>query len=143
MRGRYLFLINFELALLFTLRAVANADFFAGFLDERPKRNTAVLAIEVDFLQLREYSASPRDDARHSNEVVEMSTPQIAKCHSRRQIGDTDVDFGVDAFVMGKADENDRKCNLIENVKHGAWANNEEVCNSREIFSEVSVRDLE
>lgn len=56
-----------------------------------------------------------------------MRAAEVAESRCSRQVRDADVNFGMDALVIGIGDENDRESNFVKDGEHFARAKNEEV----------------
>ena len=100
----YLLRVDRERALALAVRAIANLDLSRRVLVEGAQYGTALLAVELDILELREHAAAPCDDARNAYELVELGAAQIAKGDRQWDLRDADVDLGFDAKVVRVVD---------------------------------------
>jgi len=70
--------VDREWALALAIRAVANFHFLRGVLIEWAQDGVALLAVELDILQLGEYPGPSGHDARHANQVIQVARAEVA-----------------------------------------------------------------
>jgi hypothetical protein len=122
---------------------VLNPNLARRILVERPKNLSALLAIELDILELRENARPPRNDSRDPNERIKVRLTKVAKGVRRREFGDADVNFGVDTGVVGEGEEDNVKGDVVEDGEHGGGAVGEEVGEDRFRVGKVEEGDFE
>ena len=86
---------------------------------ERPEHGPALLTIKLDIFKLGEHPAPPRDDTRHSNQVVEVRPAKVAEGGAEWEICNADVYFGMDTLVGRIVDQDGIESHFIEDSKHG------------------------
>lgn len=91
--------VNGERALALAVRAVADSDLLRRILIEGTEDRTALPAVELDVLELREDARTSCHDTRHPDEIVQVAATQVTKRRAKRQVCDADVHFGVNALV--------------------------------------------
>lgn len=72
-----------------------------------------------------------------------MRLAQIAEGVRGRELGDADVDFGVNAGVVREGEEDHVECDLVEDGQHGGRAVGEEVGEDGLRVGQVDERDFE
>ena len=82
----YLLRIDRERSLAFTVCAVADLHLARRILIERSKHSTALLAVKLDILKLREDTAATRHDARYAHKLVELRATQVAQGDGERDL---------------------------------------------------------
>lgn len=107
--------------------AVGDAHFGVGFLRERAQRDVAFFAVEANVFELGEDAGAAGDDAADADEAVEVRLAQLPQSVVDGEVGDADVDFGVDAGVVGVVEESHVHGDLVEDLEDLGWCVGEEV----------------
>lgn len=127
----YLFRVDREGAFAVARAAEADPDLARRVLEEGPEHFSALAAVELDVLELREDSRAASDDTADANEGVEMRLTQVAEGVRSRQFGDADVDFGVDASVVRESKEDNVERDLVKDGEHRRRRVGEEIGEDR------------
>lgn len=114
-----MFRVDSERPFAFAIGTVADFDFPARILVEWTQYTSTLLAVEFDVFKLGEYSTSPSNDTRDSNQIVQVGSSQITQSRAQGKICDADVDFGVDTLVRRVVYEDGVECYLVEDGEHG------------------------
>lgn len=139
----YIVRVDFERSAPLARRAVVDPDLLVRVLIERAKDGAALLAVELDILELREYTTATRDDAADAYERVQVRASEIAQRVRRRDIGDARVDLTVDVVVLGKVDEHAFHDDLGHEVEHSTRTSHHEERQERSRIGEVDEGDFE
>jgi hypothetical protein len=113
-----LFRVDRERAFTFTIRTVADLDLLRGVLIEWTQDSSALSAVEFDVLELREHTGAPGHDASDTNEVIQVARTEVAERRAQWQVSNPDMDFGVNALVVGIVHQNGGEGDLVKNGKH-------------------------
>jgi hypothetical protein len=73
-----LFRVDGEWALTLAVCAIANFHLLRGILIEWTQDGIALSAVELDVLELGEYTRPPGYDARHAHEIVQVARAKVA-----------------------------------------------------------------
>ena len=100
---------------------ITDSDFLCGVLVEGSQNCATFAAIKLDVFQLREDPASAGNNPGNTDKVIQVCPSEIPQRRAEGQIGNANMNFGVDALVRRIVDKNGIKSDLIKNFQHWGW----------------------
>ena len=85
---------------------------------ERTKCYTALGAVELDILKLREDARSSGDDTADPDKTVQVGLAKLTKCVVHGEIKDADMNLRVNTLVVRIVQKNDIHGNFVEELDH-------------------------
>lgn len=124
------------------MRAITDLDFLSSILIKGTKHRFALLAIELDILQLREDASPTSDHSRHANEIVKMGAAKITKSQAEWEIRNSYMNFSVYTRISRVVDENCGQRDFIKDFKHCSGRISQEISQDWLRECKVGVRNL-
>lgn len=109
-----MFRVDGEGTLRITRRTEAHFHLLRRILIKGTEYFSTSPTIELDVFQLRKDCTPSSHYSTDSNESVEMNLSEISEGVGSRELGNSDVDFGVDSSVGGVVEEDDGEGDGVE-----------------------------
>lgn len=138
-----MFRIHREWALAFTVRAITDSDLLGRILVEWSQDRPTFPTVELDILELWEYTCTSSHDARHTDKVVEICSAEVSQRRAEGEIGDANMYLGVNAFVGGVVHQDGVESDFVEDSKHRGGGISQEVGENWFRHGQVQIRHLE
>jgi hypothetical protein len=87
-------------------------------LEEGPEGLATLAAVEFDIFELREDASAPGYYARDADQCVQMDLAKVTKRIRGRELRDADVNFWVNALVVGIVKKNGLERDCVEQSEH-------------------------
>lgn len=117
-RDAHLLRVDGERPFTVARAAEADSDLARGVLEEGSEDLSALATVELDVFELREDARPAGDDSADAHEGIEVRLAQVTEGVGGRQLGDADVDLGVNASVVREREEDDLERDLVEDREH-------------------------
>lgn len=123
--------------------AERNSDLLHRVLVERTQRASALAAVKLDILELREHARPTGHNTRNPNETVEVALTEISKCIGGGKIGDSDVNLVVNEPVGWVVEEDDLQGDFVKDLEQCLGRVGKEIGKCRLVGSKMIVVDFQ